>query len=180
MGSPGRPPNEPRPFPGPGAFFFQSNEPGRVPRGAPSFAPRECWMVTRDNRGRTPLHRAARDFDHECCQALLAAGANPNEPDNEGASPLYSPVVMVSAGVFGLEEKEEDAYRTLKVLLGGGALPFLGHRSPEALTVERIVQKWGGARLQALFAVASRGCKSATLAIEEARTRDPPRWKKRS
>lgn len=41
-----------------------------------------------DLHGRTSLHRAASMHDWEAILALLRAGANPNEPDGVGATPL--------------------------------------------------------------------------------------------
>lgn len=44
------------------------------------------WMAF-DERGRSPLHRAA-EMSLACCQALLQAGADPLDMDKEGMTPL--------------------------------------------------------------------------------------------
>lgn len=52
---------------------------------------RNASMEVRDQDGRTPLHaalgRTARGS--ECARVLLAAGANPNEPDNYGYTSVH-------------------------------------------------------------------------------------------
>ena len=49
-------------------------------------------FVTQDEFGSTPLHRAAAPGFRAACEALLAAGANPNVEDRYGETPLSAAV----------------------------------------------------------------------------------------
>ena len=45
-------------------------------------------MNAKNNRGRTPLHRAANKGHKETVELLIAAGANVNAKDADGVPPL--------------------------------------------------------------------------------------------
>ena len=62
--------------------------------------------------GSTPLHLAAMNVDPGPMQALLAAGANPNQRDKEGATPLHMAAYT-------------SRTRNAEILLQAGADPLL-------------------------------------------------------
>ena len=45
-------------------------------------------MNTKDNRGKTSLHRAAEKGHKEIAELLIAAGADLNAKDDDGTTPL--------------------------------------------------------------------------------------------
>ncbi|MFI2477821.1 ankyrin repeat domain-containing protein [Nocardia xishanensis] len=67
--------------------------------------------VSRDREGRTELHYAAADIEgdkHAQVAELLDAGLNPNDRDNDGATPLHGAA-------------QYDGVETVRVLLDAGA-----------------------------------------------------------
>ena len=56
----------------------------------PNFAGEGSVLLNfKDNRGYTPLHLAASENQEEIVRILLAAKANPNASDADGARPLH-------------------------------------------------------------------------------------------
>ena len=90
-----------------------------------------------DKSGVAPLHRAVRSRSHPAVRALLDAGANLQQPNNSGSTPLHLAVQTTGKSGSGSDAARQQQEMIIRLLLERGAR--LSDKDSKGKTVKQAV-----------------------------------------